>query len=96
MGGRSGKGSGSESATADSRSFEDVLRRLEEIVEGLEKGERPLEESLRLFEEGVSLAREGHRRIESAERRISALLEDGSEQPLEEGDGGGASGAPGE
>ena len=72
----------------DERSFEGLVKRLEEIVESLEAGDIPLEKSLALFEEGVTLAREGHRRLEGAERRISALMEDGTEKPMEPADAG--------
>ena len=67
----------------DTRSFEEVLRRLEEVVDGLEGGDLSVEKSLALFEEGVTLAREGHRRLEAAERRITVLLEEGGERPLD-------------
>ena len=64
----------SPSASPESVSFEDAIRRLGHIVEQLERGDLPLESSLRLFEEGILLARVSQQRLDHAERRIEELL----------------------
>lgn len=70
----------------NSRSVEEILKRLKEITDLLEKGEIPLDESLKLYEEGVALTRECRSLLDEAELKIRELSADVSDAEAEDGE----------
>lgn len=58
---------------AQTRMFEDALRRLEAIVESLEQGNVSLDEAVGLYEEGIQLSKECAERLRASELKIKKL-----------------------
>ena len=63
--------------------FEASLQKLEAIVSKLEDENINLEDSLKSFESGINLVKECQKQLEEAELKVKQLLDDGSEQELD-------------
>ena len=69
---------------AETKSFEESLKRLEEIVKLLENGDTPLEASISLFEEGVALSGYCNKLLESANQKVVMLTQQNGEMVEQE------------
>ncbi len=64
------------SATPDSLSFEEAVKRLETIVEKLEEGSVPLDDVMSLYEEGIGLSKRCLEKLSQAELKLKRLTKD--------------------
>lgn len=69
---------------AETKSFEESIKRLEEIVKLLEDGDTPLETSIGLFEEGVALSGYCNKLLESANQKVVMLTQQNGEMVEQE------------
>ncbi len=69
---------------AETKSFEESIKRLEEIVKLLENGDTPLETSIGLFEEGVALSGYCNKLLESANQKVVMLTQQNGEMVEQE------------
>ena len=61
---------------AESKSIEEIFKRLESIISDLESGDIPLDKSLTLFEEGMTLAETCRSQLNAAEQKVQELMKD--------------------
>lgn len=65
-------------------SFEDKLRNLENISETMREDGNSLDDSISSFEKGIKLANELEKELNNFEKRIQILVNNGTEDHLED------------
>ncbi|MDR0453634.1 MAG: exodeoxyribonuclease VII small subunit [Deferribacteraceae bacterium] len=67
---------------AETKNFEEKLKRLEEIVTQMESSDRPLNEIITLFKEGAALSKECKSELDRLDIEVQKVLEENEDGTL--------------